>query len=251
MSKDVDYKLYGEFGNRYDLHTPAHHYQHDHEFVLSRARDHGKHCRLLDLGCGTGIFLEKALAEGLNPLGLDCAAKMITLAQRRVGENRALLGGMQTFESQEPFDCIVSLSWSINYCGDHVQLQDLLQRCYRALNPGGELILQVAHAPNAATTVPIFLVDKELGSTGVQDIVFSYRFWAEDQATMLAEYHFECVSTKESFRETHRLQGANALSIATLLVAAGFERIEVLNDWRGQRLKSSISPFILARKQIE
>lgn len=251
MSEEVDYKLYGEFGDRYDQHTPAHHYQHDHEFVLSRARAHGKCCRLLDLGCGTGIFLEKALAEGFNPFGLDCAPQMIKLAQQRVGERRALLGEMQAFDFKEPFDCIVSLSWSINYCEDREQLQDLLRRCFCALSPGGELILQVAHAPNAETTESDFFVDKEFGPAGAKDIVLSYRFWAEDQVTMMAEYHFECVSTRESFRETHRLQIANAQSLTTLLLAVGFERIELLDDWRGRELNSSISPFILALRPME
>lgn len=250
MSRGLDYQLYGEFGDRYDLHTPACHYQNDHEFVLSRACTFGKHCRILDLGCGTGIFLEKALARGLNPIGFDSAEKMILQAQGRVGQERALLAEMETFAFNESFHCIVSLSWSINYCTDNTQLKNLLQRCYRSLLPHGELILQVAHAPSAKVFASDFHTDREFGPGGVDDIVFRYRFWAKNQVTMLAEYCFRCVSTNENFREIHYLQHANALFIAVLLRSVGFKKIELLEDWRGQRLVSSISPFILAQKPL-
>ena len=49
MSEDRTYKLYGEFGDRYDLHTPPHHYADDHDFVIKRARGLKEQARLLDL----------------------------------------------------------------------------------------------------------------------------------------------------------------------------------------------------------
>lgn len=250
MSTDVEYRLYGEFGDRYDLHTPPHHYEHDHAFVLARVRDLGGRGRLLDLGCGTGVLLEKAVAAGLEPLGFEPAPKMLALARQRVGDERVQLARMQTLDANEAFECVVSLSWSLNYCHDVDELRDVLGRCYRALRSGGELIVQVAHAPHAPARAPAFNVDREPGPGGPDDILLRYRFWAADPCTMAAEYQFECVSSGEQFAETHYLQVADARLIAKTMAEVGFDAIELLENWRGQPFDRTFNPFVISRRPL-
>src|SRR5437868_2510574 len=95
MSSDelMTYDLFGRAANRYDWHTPPHHYQHDHAFVLSRLS--APPCRVLDVGCGTGVFLEKAIAAGFDAVGLDASPEMIALASQRVEPSRLRVGQMQ------------------------------------------------------------------------------------------------------------------------------------------------------------
>ncbi|WP_304525728.1 class I SAM-dependent methyltransferase [Halomonas sp. I5-271120] len=250
MSDDLNYKLYGEFGDRYDLHTPPHHYVHDHAFVIKQACGVGGEGRLLDLGCGTGVLLEKALAAGLDPLGIDSAPKMIECARARVGRNRVQLLPMQELEHEQVFDCLVSLSWSLNYCRDLDELRDVFRRCYRMLRPGGGLVLQVAHAPSAATEMPSFNVDLESGPGGPEDIVLHYRFWSDGPQKLLAEYEFECVSTAEHFKERHELRVADVRLLTSILAEIGFVNIEMLDSWRGEAFLHSISPFVLARRSL-
>ncbi|WEZ86638.1 class I SAM-dependent methyltransferase [Pseudomonas sp. NyZ480] len=249
MSDDRTYKLYGEFGDRYDLHTPPHHYADDHGFVIERARGLKGQGRMLDLGCGTGILLEKALQAGLDPVGLDSAPRMLELAQARVGTERAQLRRMQELDLNQQFDCIVSLSWSLNYCRGVAELRDILLRCHHMLRPGGGLILQVAHAPNAQQNKPPFTVDRELGPGGPEDIVLSYRFWSDGAETMLADYRFECISTAEHFEERHELSVANVQLFTSLLNDLDFSEVEVLDSWRGEPFDRAISPFVAARRK--
>jgi SAM-dependent methyltransferase len=250
MSEDHTYKLYGEFGDRYDMHTPPSHYDHDHAFVIKQACSLGGEGRLLDLGCGTGVLLEKALAAGLDPLGIDSAPKMIERAQARVGEHRVQLLPMQELKHEEVFDCVVSLSWSLNYCRNIDELRDVCRRCHCLLRPGGGLILQVAHAPNASSEKPSFSVDREAGPGGPEDIVLRYRYWSGGPRTMLAEYEFECVSTGEHFEECHELGVADVELVTSVLAEFDFDDIEMLESWRGEPFAGSISPFVLARRRL-
>lgn len=202
---------------------------------------------MLDVGCGTGVFLEKALAAGLDPIGLDSAPAMVEQAVKRVGAARVWERPMQAIDIEGELDAVVSLSWSMNYCRDEAELEDVLARCRRGLRPGGVLILQVAHAPHAAGSPPPFMVDREPGPGGAEDIEFRYRFWAQDARTMVAEYQFECVSSGERFAEVHELRVADAVRVGEIARDVGFSGIELLDDHRGQAFARSISPFMLGR----
>ena len=81
----MSHALFGLLADRFDWHTPPHHYQDDHAFVLKAL---GKPGLILDIGCGTGVFLEKALSAGFNVIGIDAAPEMVSVAANRIGKDR-------------------------------------------------------------------------------------------------------------------------------------------------------------------
>jgi SAM-dependent methyltransferase len=240
----MTYALFGSAADRYDWHTPPHHYQDDHAFVLSRLpKPPG---RILDVGCGTGVFLEKAISTGFDATGLDASEQMVSIASDRVGPDRVRQARMQDLAESEVYDAIVSLSWSFNYVNSFHEAEDVLNRFFKALRPRGHLILQIAHAPNANGALN---EDREPGPQGqADDVLFLYRFsQVKDRCgEMWAQYVYGCKSLDELLFEEHKLGAADVRKVAELASSVGFERVEALDSYRGKPLAQSISAFLVA-----
>ena len=236
--------LFGLLAERFDWHTPPHHYQDDHAFVLKRLGEPG---RILDIGCGTGVFLEKALSAGFDAIGIDAAPEMVSIAANRIGKDHVRTERMQDLRETHAYDGIVSLSWSFNYVQSFAEAHDVLERMFRALRPKGRLVLQLAHARNATCMLG---EDREPGPDGQEDdIVFLYRFSPvlEKPGVLRAQYVYGCKSMAELFFEEHRLGAADANEVAEMASKVGFEDTELLDSWRGEPFKNSVNAFLLAR----
>ena len=242
----MTYALFGRAADRYDWHTPPQHYQHDHAFVLSRLP--APPCRVLDVGCGTGVFLEKAVASGFDAIGLDASPEMVSVASRRVGPERVRVERMQEIAECASYDAVVSLSWSFNYVSTFDEAREVLGRFFNALRPGGRLILQIAHAANATGALN---EDREPGPDGeAGDVLFLYRFHSvpDRRGELRAQYVYGCKSREELVCEEHLLGAADAREVAAGASAVGFQNVELLDSWRGEPLEKSVSAFLLATR---
>lgn len=241
------YRLFEEYAHRYDLHTPAHHYRHDHAFVLNRLIDAGTGARrILDVGCGTGVFLVKALATGFDATGIDPASGMVEQAATKVGAARVRQAAMEDIDMVECFDGICALSWVINYASTPDSALEILARMHEALAPGGRLILQCAHAPNMVGKV---FEDREPGPDGnPDDVIFLFQFASSGPESALARYVFAGKTMGELVWEEHPLSVADANLVASLARQAGFLGVTVFDSWRGDPLDSGISAWIVAER---
>ncbi|MCY1031273.1 class I SAM-dependent methyltransferase [Corallococcus sp. BB11-1] len=241
-------RLFDEFAHRYDLHTPPGHYQHDHDFVLEMLRSWAMPCYVLDVGCGTGAFLEKALRSGMRVQGVDASPGMVREAERRLGRDVVTVQRMQELEAQSTYHAIVSLSWTINYCESYPELVAVLRRFHRALRPGGGVVLQIAHASHAPVEV---MEDREPGPGGKpEDILFLYRFHRLPSGSdeLEAQYVYACKSLGEMMHERHLLRVADARAVVSCAQNAGFEDVQLFNSFRRDAFSDALSPFLVARK---
>ena len=97
----------------------------------------GRSLRVLDVGCGPGVFVTAALAAGHDAYGVDLVASAVEHAQRR-HPGRVALGGIEAAADLggTPFD-VVFASHVIEHLAEPLAFT---ARCRELLGPGGLLV---------------------------------------------------------------------------------------------------------------
>jgi SAM-dependent methyltransferase len=143
--------------------------------VLSILRRRGISSGLvIDLGCGGGLWARRLVDAGYGVLGIDVSLHMIAMARQRVPEatfrTASFLDG-----NLPPCTAITALGECFNYQFDvrnrRSSLRWLFRQAYRALQPRGLLIFDVAEPGRAE------------GS--------DRRFWEGRDWACLTEYHHD------------------------------------------------------------
>lgn len=100
--------------------------------------------RVLDAGCGPGLYSEALLARGADVVALDASPAMVELARRRLGPAvrvvHADLAEPLPFAASE-FDLIVC-ALVIHHLDDREQC---LRELFRVLRPGGHVVVSTQH----------------------------------------------------------------------------------------------------------
>lgn len=101
--------------------------------------------RVLDAGCGTGVYTEWLLEQGAAVVGVDASPAMLEYAQDRLGDEadfyEAELGAALDFADGRAFDGIVS-ALALGYVKDWHQT---FAEFERILKPGGFVVFSTAH----------------------------------------------------------------------------------------------------------
>lgn len=144
--KSLGEQNYEQFAQRYAAYaeTKAHNAYYDRPNTLSLLPDlHGK--RVLDAGCGPGIYAEILLERGADVVAFDVTPDFVALTQKRVGGRatvlRADLTQPLTFAADASFD-VVLCPLVLDYIED---IASVFTEFLRVLKPGGTFIYSVGH----------------------------------------------------------------------------------------------------------
>ncbi len=101
--------------------------------------------RVLDAGCGPGLYAAWLLTHGAEVVGVDVSPRMVALARARLGEratvHEADLGKPLTMLADASFDLVVS-GLALDYVRDW---KALFGELARVLRPGGLLAFSASH----------------------------------------------------------------------------------------------------------
>ena len=103
---------------------------------------HGQ--RVLDIGCGTGVFLRAAADRGARVVGFDASEPLLAVARERVPEADLHAGDMQALPfGDDGFDVVTGFC-SFFYADD---MAGALSEAARVTRPGGTVLAQVFGRP--------------------------------------------------------------------------------------------------------
>ena len=105
------------------------------------ARVHvGPGVRVLDIGCGSGVFLRMAADRGAEVAGLDAAGPLIELARARVPEAELVVGEMEALPfADDSFDLVTAFN-SLFFAAD---ITNAAREAARVAKPGATVVIQV------------------------------------------------------------------------------------------------------------
>ena len=108
--------------------------------------------RVLDAGCGPGVYAEWLVTHGADVLAVDVSAKMVQYAGQRLGGRakviRADLSRPLNFLGDASFDIVLS-TLALDYVKDWYRI---FKEFYRVLRKSGVLVFSVCH-PFAGMTL--------------------------------------------------------------------------------------------------
>jgi ubiquinone/menaquinone biosynthesis C-methylase UbiE len=100
--------------------------------------------RVLDVGCGTGVFLREAADRGATVAGLDASDALVTIARERVPAADLHVGDMEALPfADDAFDIVTGFC-SFFYADDMTRA---LREAARVTKPDGIVLVQVFGRP--------------------------------------------------------------------------------------------------------
>jgi SAM-dependent methyltransferase len=126
--------------------------------LLQLLRDEGVgEGRVVDLGCGTGIWAASLVAAGFRVLGIDRSLPMIATARREAPGATFLAGSFLTTELP-PCDAVTAIGEVLCYRTRSENAETapaaVLRRMGEALRPGGVLLFDVVVPAEDPSTAP-------------------------------------------------------------------------------------------------
>jgi len=150
---------------------------------------------LLDLGCGTGLFMRKYGETGGNAVGLDISRGMIENARARCNGFEFCMGTAEELPFRDhSFDAISCLlAFSYLPCPDR-----MLSEVIRILRPGGRIAVCTLSRNMLTSLVPaIYRLGELIDLQHIGVGSFGERYYTEDEMVILfTEAGFNDISVK-------------------------------------------------------
>src|SRR4051812_16034366 len=153
--------------------------------------------RVLDLGCGTGVFLRMCADRDAIVAGVDASAGLLALARTRVTGADLRLADLQTLPyGDDTFDLVTGFR-SLFFADDIIAA---LREARRVARPGAQVVIQVFGRPEHCDSEAVKAAAAEVGAAPAPDDRerAHWRPIVEElapQAGLTVEQSFEITST--------------------------------------------------------
>ena len=216
-----------------------------HSFVLDR-----KPSRILDLGCGPGLYTARLARLGHVTVGIDFGPASIAYAVEHAPENCTYtLGDIRATDFGFGYDLVMLIFGEFNvFRPEDAKL--ILRKAHAASKPGGRLLLEVStfDAIHEIGIQPAtwYSAENELFADEPH-LCLMESFWDEEQSVAIERYFIVDVASGEVRRYSASSQAYEDEQLAGMLEDAGFKTPEVFASLTGRQGETSEMIVLLAR----
>jgi len=189
--------------------------------------------RILDLGCGPGLYATRFAALGHSCVGLDMGPASIEYARNVASRDQLdcsyTLGDLRTQPFGEDFD-LVFFSYGEPSVFSPPQLDDILRRAFACLKPGGVLLLEPHTEAGVRALGGHEATTKTLSSGLFLDRPHFLRVESSyDEPTQVGARHYLVCESSEHPVEVHSVwyQAYSDEALRARIADAGFEAASV------------------------
>jgi len=193
--------------------------------------------KLLDIGCGPGLYIEQFAALDYDCCGIDFSPASIEYARNRLGDKARLIeGDIRSVDFGGGYDLAMMVFGEFNvFSPDECRM--ILRKTFEALSPGGKFLLE-AHTFDAVERIgraPNSWYKSGPGLLGLfsdePHICLIENRWIEKQQTALQHFHVldAADGSVKSYRSTTKAWTNDQYK--DLLNEAGFTNVTVRSEW--------------------
>lgn len=174
----------------------------------------GQH--VLDIGCGSGVFLRLAAARGARVAGLDASDALIHLARSRVPEADLRVGEMESLPyKDDSFDLVAGFN-SFFFAAD---LTAALREAGRVAKPGAPVVIQVWGPPERNDLEAMKVVARRFFPPTPADAPEPPKLWEPGVLERIAEA--AGLTPEAAFDLDYAFEYPDAETLGRLMVAPG------------------------------
>ncbi|MCP4644555.1 MAG: class I SAM-dependent methyltransferase [bacterium] len=197
---------------------------------LSTTLLNGRPSRILDLGCGPGLYAHRLASLGHTCTGIDFGPASIDYAQAQACEHGLTIDyrqeDLRTAEFGKDYDLVMFI-WAEFNAFRPGDARDLLRKCRNALAPGGTLLLET-HALDSMRTQgeqgPSWYSAQEGLWSSEPHICLQENFWNEDQLVSTTRFYILDAGTGSVTEQTSTAQGYTDTQFAQMLTDSGLAK---------------------------
>lgn len=128
----------------YDIILGIEEYEKNADFVSSQLKKF-KVKKVLELACGSGLYLHPLKNKGFDVEGLDISEEMIKVAKKRCKSVKMYNQDMTKFKINKKYDAILILNSGLALLPNYSLIEKTIKLCQEHLNKKGILMIDVSN----------------------------------------------------------------------------------------------------------